>query len=59
MKAGKLFALVIALALALTAVAIAEEEATEIVFPLEEPIEVSVYVCTGDSSYSLEETAIY
>jgi hypothetical protein len=30
-----------------------------VTFPLEEPYEVTVYVCTGDSAYSLEETALY
>lgn len=55
MKIGRILALVLALMMALTMMASAEE----ITFPLEEPIEVTVYVCTGDSAYSLEETAIY
>lgn len=55
MKAARFFALLLALLMAFSMTAYAEE----ITFPLEEPIEVTVYVCTGDSAFSLEETAIY
>ena len=36
-----------------------ESEAKSITFPLEEPIEISVYCCSGDSSMKLEDTAIF
>jgi len=51
----KLFALVLAMLMAFSMTAFAEG----VTFPLEEPYEVTVYVCTGDSAYSLEETALY
>jgi putative aldouronate transport system substrate-binding protein len=31
----------------------------KITFPLEEPIEITVYCCTGDSAFKLEDTAIF
>lgn len=40
----------------------AASETTEtdgITFPLKDPIEVTVYCCTGDSSFKLEDTAIF
>ena len=57
MKSGRIFALIMMLILSLTVVANAEGDT--VVFPLEEPIEVTVYVCTGDAAFSLEETAAY
>lgn len=35
------------------------EESKGVTFPLEEPIEISVYCCSGDSAYRLEDTVIY
>lgn len=37
----------------------AGQESEGITFPLAEPIEVTVYVCTGDSMFKFEETAVY
>ncbi len=31
----------------------------KVTFPLAEPVEVTVYCCSGDSSYKLEDTAIF
>ena len=58
MKLTRLLALLVVLILALPLTAVAEE-AKGVTFPLEEPIEVTAFVCTGDSAYSLEETALY
>jgi len=35
------------------------EETTGVTFPLEEPIEIDMFVCSGDISYLFEDTAIY
>ena len=36
-----------------------ESEGGSITFPLEEPVEITVYVCTGDSQFKFEDTAVY
>lgn len=60
MKLNRMLALFVMLMMALSMFAVASaEETAGVTFPLEEPIEVTVYCCTGDSSYKLEETAIY
>lgn len=51
----KLCALILAMLMAFSMFAYAEE----VIFPLAEPIEVTAYVCTGDSAYSVENTALY
>ncbi len=55
MKFGKFFALVLAMLMALSMAAFAEGAT----FPLADPIEITAYVCTGDSAFTLEETAAY
>ena len=60
MKLNRMLALLVMLMMALSMFAFASaEESKTVTFPLEEPIEVTVYCCAGESSYKLEDTAIY
>ena len=36
-----------------------KDDEKTITFPLDEPIEVTVYCCTGDAAMKLEDTAIF
>ena len=60
MKLNRMLALLVMLMMALSMFTFASaEESKTVTFPLEEPIEVTVYCCAGESSYKLEDTAIY
>lgn len=59
-KLNRMLALLVMLMMALSMFTFASaEESKTVTFPLEEPIEVTVYCCAGESSYKLEDTAIY
>ena len=58
MKLNRMLALLVMLMMALSMFTFASaEESKTVTFPLEEPIEVTVYCCAGESSYKLEDTA--
>lgn len=60
MKFNRMLALLVMIVVALSMTAVASaEESKGVTFPLEEPIELTVYCCSGDSTYKLEDTALY